>query len=50
VTTAYINRIATAVPHDVHQLFQGFIASPLQDDAGKLLLFRRTARRCRFRL
>lgn len=46
MTTAYINRIATAVPpHDVHRLFQDFICSLLKDDAGKLLLFRRMAKR-----
>ena len=46
MTAAYINRIATAVPpHDVHRLFQDFIASLLQADRGKLLLFRRMAKR-----
>jgi predicted naringenin-chalcone synthase len=46
LTTACINRIATAVPpHDVHGLFQDFIGSLLQGEREKLLLFRRMARR-----
>jgi predicted naringenin-chalcone synthase len=46
VTTAYINRIATAVPtHDVHDAFLSFARSLLEGDRRGLLLFRRMAER-----
>jgi alpha-pyrone synthase len=46
VTTAHLNRIATAVPpHDIHAAFQQFGASLLQDDREAALLFRRMSRR-----
>ena len=46
VTTAHLNRIATAVPpHDIHAAFQHFAASLLQDDRESALLFRRMTRR-----
>jgi predicted naringenin-chalcone synthase len=46
VTTAYINRIATAVPaHDVHQAFLRFAESLLRKDSGTLSVFRRMAER-----
>jgi predicted naringenin-chalcone synthase len=46
VTTAYLNRIATAVPpHDVHAAFEQFAASLLQDVREDALLFRRMTRR-----
>ena len=42
LTTAYINRIATAVPsHDVHEAFLGFAQSLLKDDRRNSVLFRR---------
>jgi len=42
--TAYINRIATAVPpFDVHQAFLGFAAGQLADNRRDALLFRRMA-------
>jgi alpha-pyrone synthase len=44
VTTAYINRIATAVPpHDVHETFIGFAESMFPNDRARLALFRRMA-------
>lgn len=44
MTTAYINRVATAVPHhDVHEAFQTFAQSMLQDDRHNSVLFRRIA-------
>lgn len=42
MTTAYINRIATAVPpHDVHEIFLGFAKSLLAHDRRRSHLFRR---------
>jgi len=42
VTTAYINRIASAVPaHDVHETFVDFVRSQLQGDNRKSALFNR---------
>jgi alpha-pyrone synthase len=44
VTTAHINRIATAVPpHDVHETFIRFAESMFPDDRGRLAVFRRMA-------
>ena len=44
MTTAYINRIATATPpHDVHQTFMGFAELLFPDDRGRLAVFRRMA-------
>ena len=44
MTTAHINRIATAVPpHDVHNAFLGFAGSQLAADRRGDLLFRRMA-------
>jgi predicted naringenin-chalcone synthase len=44
VTTAYLNRIATAVPpYDVHEAFIRFAQSQLKDDRRASLLFRRMA-------
>lgn len=44
MTTAYINRIATAVPqHDVHEVFRQFAQSILKDDRRNSVLFRRMA-------
>jgi len=46
VTTAHLNRVATAVPpHDIHAAFQQFAASLLQDDREAALLFRRMSMR-----
>jgi alpha-pyrone synthase len=46
MTTAYINRIATAVPpHDVHAAFLGFAETQLSDARRDALLFRRMARK-----
>ena len=46
MTTAHLNRIATAVPpHDIHTAFQQFAASLLQGDREAALLFRRMTRR-----
>jgi alpha-pyrone synthase len=46
VPTAYINRIATAVPpHDVHQPFLRFAESRFRKDSGTLSAFRRMAQR-----
>jgi len=42
VTTAYINRIASAVPpYDVHEMFVDFVKSQLQGDNRKSALFNR---------
>jgi alpha-pyrone synthase len=42
MTTAYINRIATAVPsHDIHDAFLAFAESQLGDDPRKAAVFRR---------
>jgi predicted naringenin-chalcone synthase len=42
--TAYINRVATAVPpHDVHDAFRRFARSLFRDDRHKSLLFERMA-------
>ena len=42
--TAYINRVATAVPpHDVHDAFRRFAQSLLNDDRRNSLLFQRMA-------
>ena len=44
--TAYINRIAVAVPpHDVHRAFLHFAKSLFRRDSGTLTLFRRMAAR-----
>lgn len=44
MTTAHINRIATAVPpHDVHETFIRFAESMFPDDRGRLAVFRRMA-------
>ena len=44
MVTAYINRIATAVPrHDVHQTFLDFAHSRLATDGRNELLFARMA-------
>lgn len=44
--TAYINRIATAVPpYDVHDAFRRFAHSLFRDDRGNALLFQRMARK-----
>jgi len=44
VTTAHINRIATAVPpHDVHETFIRFAESMFPDDRARVALFRRMA-------
>jgi alpha-pyrone synthase len=44
VTTAYINRIATAVPpHDVHETFIRFAESMFPQDRARVALFRRMA-------
>jgi len=44
VTTAYVNRIATAVPpHDVHDTFMRFAESMFPDDRVRRALFRRMA-------
>ncbi len=46
MTTAYINRIATAVPpHDIHDAFLAFASSQLGDDPRKAALFRRMSER-----
>ena len=46
MTTAYINRIATAVPpHDVHATFLAFAGSQLGGDCRDALVFRRMAER-----
>ena len=46
MTTAYINRIATAVPaHDVHQPFLRFAESLFRKDSGTLSVFQRMAQR-----
>lgn len=46
MTTAYINRIATAVPaHDVHATFLRFAGQLLSHDRRNALLFRRMAER-----
>jgi hypothetical protein len=46
MTTAYINRIATAVPsNEVHRLFQDFVCTVLADKSDELTLFRRMAKR-----
>ena len=46
MTTAYLNRIETAVPpHDVHETFIAFIKSQLQGDNRKLALFHRMVER-----
>ena len=46
MTTAYINRIATAVPeHDVHQPFLRFAESLFRRDSGTLTVFQRMAQR-----
>jgi predicted naringenin-chalcone synthase len=46
MTTAYVNRIATAVPtHDVHQAFLRFAQAQLVGDRRGTLLFRRMAER-----
>jgi predicted naringenin-chalcone synthase len=45
MTTAYVNRIGTAVPdHDVHQTFIDFVAESLPDDRSRRL-FRRMVQR-----
>jgi alpha-pyrone synthase len=45
MTTAYLNRIAGAVPpHDVHAAFLHFAESLLVDDQCRTALFRRMAR------
>lgn len=44
MTTAHINRIATAVPpHDVHETFIGFAESMFPGDRSRLAVFRRMA-------
>ena len=44
MTTAYINRVATAVPpHDVHAAFRKFAQSLFRNDRHNALLFRRMA-------
>lgn len=44
MTTAYINRIATAVPpHDIHETFIRFAESMFPEDRGRVALFRRMA-------
>ena len=44
VTTAYLNRIATAVPpNDVHESFIRFAQGQLRDERRASLLFRRLA-------
>lgn len=44
MTTAYINRVATAVPpHDIHDAFRQFAQSLFRDDRRGALLFRRMA-------
>ena len=44
MTTAYINRVATAVPpHDIHQAFRGYAQSLFRDDRRSGLLFGRMA-------
>lgn len=46
MTTAYVNRVATAVPpHDVHDAFRCFAESLFRDDPQKALLFSRMAAR-----
>ena len=46
MTTAYINRIATAVPpHDIHDAFLAFAESQLSEDPRKTSLFRRMSDR-----
>jgi alpha-pyrone synthase len=46
MTTAYVNRIATAVPdHDVHERFLGFAESLLGENRRRSALFRRMAER-----
>jgi predicted naringenin-chalcone synthase len=46
MTTAYINRIATAVPpHDIHDAFLAFAESQLGKDPRKTALFRRMSER-----
>jgi predicted naringenin-chalcone synthase len=46
MTTAYINRIATAVPpNDIHDAFLGFAESQLSQDPRKTSLFRRMSDR-----
>ena len=44
MTTAHINRIATAVPpHDIHETFIRFAESMFPDDRARLAIFRRMA-------
>src|SRR5260370_22027833 len=44
MTTAYLNRIATAVPpYEVHEAFGSFIQSQLREDRRNAALFRRMA-------
>jgi predicted naringenin-chalcone synthase len=46
LTTAYVNRVATAVPpHDVHDAFRRFAESLLRNDRQNALLFSRMAAR-----
>jgi len=46
LTTAYVNRVATAVPpHDVHDAFRRFAESLFRNDRQSALLFRRMAAR-----
>lgn len=45
MTTAYLNRVATAVPeHDVHQAFIGFAGAMLQDERTRKLFVRMAER------
>lgn len=47
MTTAYLNRIATAVPaHDIHRHFAGHARAALAGDPRKARLFERMIRRC----
>src|SRR5260370_30066130 len=46
MTTAYVNRIATAVPdYDVHERFLGFALSLIGEDGRRSALFRRMVER-----
>ncbi len=46
MTTAYVNRIATAVPpHDVHSAFLSFAQSLFSDDSTRAALFQRMAKK-----
>lgn len=47
MATAYLNRIATAVPaHDIHRDFAGHVGAALADNPREARLFERMVRRC----